>query len=43
LLLVTDSVSEAQGHIRMHTRGFGLKTVRPRAVLGERRPRDTMA
>jgi uncharacterized protein (TIGR00730 family) len=42
LLLVTDSVSEAQAHIRTHTRRFGLQTVRPHAVLGERRPRHTM-
>jgi hypothetical protein len=43
LLLITDSVSEAQAHIRMHTRRFGLKTVHPHAVLGERSPRHTMA
>jgi uncharacterized protein (TIGR00730 family) len=43
LLLITDSVAEAQAHIRAHTRHFGLKPVQPHAVFGERHPRHTIA
>jgi uncharacterized protein (TIGR00730 family) len=43
LLLITGSVAEAQAHIRAHTRRFGLTQVRPHAVFGERRPRQTAA
>jgi uncharacterized protein (TIGR00730 family) len=39
MLLITDSIAEAQAHILSHTRRFGLQPVRPRAVLGERQPR----